>query len=171
MEANDKAGTTDRDLLSRVAYGLAAVAGLVLAAVVLLTVADVTLRFVATPIYGAQEITQAAMVAIIMLALPFCGTTRSNIRVDLFDRILGRAGRRLTNILSSVIALSVVGLLVWNTVRAVISNYKYGDATNLLSIPLWPLFLLIAIGMALFILVDLKQLVGMLKGRGNDIDV
>ncbi len=84
--------------LDGLAYATAILAGLVLTAVMLLTVADVTLRFAAAPIYGSQEITELGMAALIMLALPYCSATDGHIRVDLFDDRLGRRGRWVTDL-------------------------------------------------------------------------
>jgi TRAP-type transport system small permease protein len=155
--------------LDRLAYAAAVLAGVVLAVVMLLTVADVALRFLAQPIYGSQEMTELAMAAIIMLALPYCSATNGHIRVDLFDDRLGRSGRWMTDCFAMVVSLVVLAFLVWNTAFKVADTYSYDDVTNLLALPLWPLYLLIALSMAAYAIVALRDLVSLLApGRRTD---
>src|SRR5260221_8391663 len=117
--------------LDRLAYAAAVLAGLVLTVVMLLTVSDVTLRFAAAPIYGSQEITELGMVALIMLALPYCSATDGHIRVDLFDNQLGRCGRWMTDLFAMALSLVVLACLVWNATYKIVDTYGYDDVTNL----------------------------------------
>jgi len=156
-------------VIDRLAYAAAVLAGLVLAATMLLTVADVTLRFAAAPIYGSQEITELGMVALIMLALPYCSATDGHIRVDLLDNLLGRRGRWMTDLFTVAVSLVVLACLVWNTAYKIVDTYGYDDVTNLLALPLWPLYLLIALSMAAYAIVSLRDLVLLLaQGRESN---
>jgi TRAP-type C4-dicarboxylate transport system permease small subunit len=157
-------------LFDRLSYAAAVLSGLVLASMVLLTVADVTLRFAAEPIYGSQEMTELGMVALIMLALPYCSATDSHIRVDLLDNRLGRRGRWLTDLFAASVGLVVLSCLVWNTAYKVADVFRYDDVTNLLQVPLWPIYALIALSMAAYGLANLKALVVLMAHRveGNE---
>jgi TRAP-type C4-dicarboxylate transport system permease small subunit len=154
-----------KSTLDRLAKVAAAIAGLVLASVVILTVTDVTLRLVARPVYGSQEITELSMVAIIMLAIPLCATSGSDIRVDLFDEMLGKRGKWMTDLLAAIVTIVVLGFLVWNTVFKIVATYTYDDVSNLLLVPLWPFYLLIALSMGLYAVVALVNCVALLNRR------
>ncbi len=152
-------------MLDRLARWAASISGLILAFVVVLTVVDVSLRFAAAPVYGSQEMTELSMVAIIMLAIPLCATTGSDIRVDLFDEMLGRRGQWWTNLLAAIVTIVVLGFLVWNTIFKIGDTFSYNDVSNLLLIPLWPFYLLIAIGMGFYIVVAIRSALVLLKKR------
>lgn len=150
-------------ILDRLARSAAAIAGLILCFVVVLTVVDVSLRFVAAPVYGSQEMTELCMVAIIMMAMPFCATTGSHIRVDLFDEVLGRRGRWASDLFAAIVAVVVLGFLVWNTIFKIADTYTYDDVSNLLLAPLWPFYLLVACGMGFYAIVALRDFITLLK--------
>src|SRR5260221_10542753 len=105
------------------------------------------------------------MVALIMLALPYCSATDGHIRVDLLDNLLGRRGRWMTDLLAVALSLVVLACLVWNTTYKIVDTYSYDDVTNLLALPLWPLYLLIALSMAAYAIAALRDMV-LLLSRG-----
>ncbi len=154
-----------KSLLDRLAGSAATIAGMILAFIIVLTVVDVTLRFVAAPIYGSQELTELCMVAIIMLAIPLCATTRSDIRVDLFDEVLGQRGRWITDLFGGGVTIVVLLFLIWNTAFKIEDTFVYDDVSNLLLVPLWPFYLLIALGMGLYAIVALRNFMTHLKQR------
>ncbi len=147
----------------------AVLAGVLLAAIVLLTVVDVALRYLANaPITGGLEMTELAMVALIMLALPYCSATGGHVRVDVLERLLGRSGRVAGEALSGTIGAIVLGALAWNTAFKAADAYEYHDRVNTLLVPLWPFYALIALSMAACALVVLHDLVRLASGRAHD---
>jgi len=151
-------------------YCAAVLSGLLLAAITLLTVADVALRYLANaPLVGVLEATELAMVALIMLALPHCAASGGHVRVDLLERLLGRRGRAASDALIGVLSLVVLGFLVWNTVLKAADAYEFGDRVNTLFVPLWPFYVLIAASMAIYALIVLRDLVRpAAAGNGRD---
>lgn len=168
--ASPPAAAGGRFRFDRVLHLAAVLSGLLLAAITLLTVTDVALRYLANaPLVGALEATELAMVALIMLALPHCAATGGHVRVDVFDRALGRRGRLASDVLIGVLSLVVLGFLVWNTVFKAADAYEYRDRVNTLFVPLWPFYLLIAASMAAYALVVLRDLVRLASsGSGPD---
>ena len=152
--------------LARVFRALAVLSGLLLAGVMLLTIADVAMRYlVSAPIFGAHELTEIAMVALIMLAMPHCGVTRGHIRVDVLDRVLGPLGRFIGDLVSGVVGLTVLGFLLWRTGLKVLDTIEYNDLTNMLTLPLWPVYVLIILGMGGYAAVVAGDLFALLFRR------
>ncbi len=163
-----KGSAENRTQLSWLLRIPAVVSGLFLVAVMLLTTTDVALRyFLNAPLFGTVEITELMLIGLIMLAMPYCAVTNGHIRVDVLDRLLGRFGRLFADVLSGLLSLTVLGLLVWRTVEKAIESDVFSDATNLLRLPIWPLYGLIAIGMTGYALVVARDLVALLSHRGH----
>nr|WP_286174187.1 TRAP transporter small permease [Rhodobacter sp. NTK016B] len=144
-------------------------AGLCLVAMVCVIAAGVVMRyFLGNPLMGANEIVQTIAVALVMLALPQATATGAHIRVDLLDRTLGRWGRLAGDILARVLSITVLGHLCLRAFAKATEAAEYGDATNMLQLPLWPVYGAILIGMGLCILVFAAQILGRLMGWTPD---
>jgi TRAP-type C4-dicarboxylate transport system permease small subunit len=83
----------------------------------LLTFFDVMGRkFLASPIYGAYEVTEFMMGVLIFSALPLVTARESHVSIDVFDHFiapaLGRWQRVLVNLVSSAV-LAVLGARLW----------------------------------------------------------
>jgi TRAP-type C4-dicarboxylate transport system permease small subunit len=94
----------------------------------------------------------------------------AHVRVDLFDKPLGRWGRFAGDILSR-------GLVIWATFylcrRAwakMFDAVTYGETTNMLQLPLWPAYAAVFAGMALSAFVMAAQIAALLTGWNPDHD-
>jgi len=99
----------------------------------------------------------------VMLAMPFTSFSGSHIRVDIFDRRLGAAGRFFGDLISRTVGIFVLGLLVRKTWDKALDAHEYGDVTNMIEIPVWIAYGAITFGMGLFILVLAGQIVGQIR--------
>ena len=158
-------------LASRVPAALAVGAGICLMTMVAVVTTGVILRYVfGAPLLGLNEVVQLLAVALAMLALPHCTQSGGHVRVDLFDGVLGRFGRFAGDVLSR--ALTVVALFhlcrqAWAKSAEAI---EFGDATNMLELPLWPFYGAILTGMALCALVYLADIAALvLRLRGSHV--
>ena len=132
----------------------AAVAGVVLVALMLLTVADVAGRyFFNHPLNGVFDLTQFAVLIMTFLSFAYCGFRGAHVVIELlYDRIPEGAQfvvRRLSNAVGTVL----FAVIAW---RAVIQSYdvrEFQEASQLLTIPYWPFYYVVAFGAALFALV------------------
>jgi TRAP-type C4-dicarboxylate transport system permease small subunit len=153
-------------MFGRVSALLATVAGMALIGMVVLIAVGVTMRFLLRqPILGSNEIVQLVAVAVVMLALPYCTATDGHVRVDVLDAAIGKAGRLMGDIVSRGLSIFVLSILSWRAVLKGLDSLHYGDATNMLRLPLWPFYFLLALGVALAALSLLLQLLGLLARR------
>jgi TRAP-type transport system small permease protein len=138
---------------------LAALAGLGLIFMVVTIAASVVMRYVlGTPMLGANEIVQLTAVAVVMLALPYCTDERAHVRVDVLDNAIGAGGRWFGDALSRVLSIFVLSILIWRAGWKALDAWEFADTTNMLRLPIWPFYALIALGIGLCVLVLAEQL-------------
>jgi TRAP-type C4-dicarboxylate transport system permease small subunit len=109
---------------------------LFLAAMMLLTVADVVLRsFFAIPIRGTSELIELGLAASVFLALPAVFLRDEHLVVDVVDQFASRPLVRLLDLAGAVISLAVLALMAWQMVPLARTMAEFGDVTSNLSIP------------------------------------
>lgn len=158
--------------MARQAPALLAIgAGLCLISMVVVVMLGVVLRYVVgNPLLGVNEIVQLIAVALAMLALPYCTASDAHVRVDLFDRFLGRWGRLFGDLLSRSLSVTALFFLCWQAWDKAADAIEFGDVTNMLSLPLWPIYGAIVLGMALCALVYAMQIMALILGWSDTND-
>lgn len=146
-------------LIGRVEIWLAGVSAVVLAGMMLFVVTGAVLRYVFNaPIAGGNEVLEMASVALVMLAVPYCTAREVHIRIDLLDRPLGRVGRALTDAFYYVLGIAVLWSLTRSYVARTLDAFEFEDTSNMLDIPVWPFYGLVAFGMGAFGLILVGKL-------------
>lgn len=146
--------------LTALATGLTVLGAVFLIGIVLIVATGVVMRYLFnTPILGVNEIVQLAAVALVMSALPYCTAKNDHVAVDVFDAWLGRGGRFLGDILSRLISAFVLGVLCRRAVLKALDALEWGDATNMLKMPIWPFYAILAAGAGLCALVFAMQII------------
>jgi len=131
-----------------------------LAAMMLLTVADVVLRgLFAMPIRGMLELIELGLACTIFLALPAVFLRREHLVVDVVDH-LARAGLvRWLERLGAIISLGVLAVMAWQMWPLARTMVEFGDVTSDLSIPrmyYWIPVLLGVMASALAVLIRIR---------------
>ena len=122
-----------RATIAQVCGWLAAVC---VAGMMLVTVADVGLRWFANyPLRGTVEIVELLLACSFFLALPATFLRDENIVVDVIDRWAGAAGVSLLKRLSAGLAVVVLSILAWQGWLSAQDTLVFGDVTSDLSIP------------------------------------
>ncbi|MBO0906045.1 TRAP transporter small permease [Jiella sonneratiae] len=147
-------------ILDRATLALAAVAGLCLVGTVVLVCVAVLLRYFANaPILGVNEIVQLGGVAMVMMAMPWCTERNAHVRADVFDPFIGHWGRLGGDVMSRAISIFVLSVLVMRSWDKMLDAREFGDATNMLALPIWPFYGLMALGLALTVAIFAIQIV------------
>ena len=134
--------------LNGLAQALSVLSTLIVAAMMLLVVADVVMRAFHMPITGAMEITQMMMVGMILGFAKSC-LGRDNLKVDFVADKLPLRAQYLLDVGTSVLCIAICGLLMWRT----FDNAMYTLSRNLVyltlpMVPKWIFVLLLAFGFA-----------------------
>jgi TRAP-type C4-dicarboxylate transport system permease small subunit len=130
------------------------VAGGVLAAMMMLTVADVFLRyFFRRPILGATEITENMMVCLTFFALAWCAVQYSHLKVDLVVSFFSPRVQAVVDSITSFAGLVMVALIAWRSFMEAIAVEQLHIVSSLVRIPAFPFYFVISLGCALLCLV------------------
>jgi TRAP-type C4-dicarboxylate transport system permease small subunit len=114
----------------------AAVAALFLAAMVLLTVADVVLRALFNyPLRGMLELIELGLACAVFLGLPAVFLRRGHLVVDVIDQLAPPSLVRLLDLVGAVVSFGVLAVMAWQMIPVARSMYEFGDVTSDLSIP------------------------------------
>ena len=112
------------------------VAAAFLAAMMLLTVADVLLRtFFSYPIRGMLELIELGLACTIFIALPAVFLREEHLVVDVVDHLTTPSVVRLLDLLGAVISLVVLALMAWQMMPLAAAMHEFGDVSSDLSIP------------------------------------
>ena len=133
-------------LLSRLfGYVSTAVLGLMM----LLTVADVFLRyFFNAPISGTTEITEF-MLVVVFPALAWCAVTGKMVKVDL---LMAHFPSRVQAIVDSITLFLALGVFVIITWQSFLESKVVDSTTSLLGLPSAPFYWVMTVGLVLFCL-------------------
>jgi TRAP-type C4-dicarboxylate transport system permease small subunit len=138
---------------------LAAVAGAALAALMLLTIADVGLRILGRPIVGTYELVGLGGAIAIGLSLPLTSWVRGHIYVDSFVAKLPRIPRAVLNIATRFLVLALFLLLGWNLFKYAMDLRSAGEVTPTLRVPFFPITLGVALSCFIECLVMIADIV------------
>jgi TRAP-type C4-dicarboxylate transport system permease small subunit len=152
---------TVRALLSLSARLAGYGSALFLAAMMLITVADVTLRALFNlPITGAYDLVQLFLVGNVFLSIPDVFLRNENIVIDFVDHIFGRGAVAVLKALANLAALAFLAVLSWRMVPPALDAMRFGEVSPDLAIPMavhWALMIagiVLALPPAAFLLVE-----------------
>jgi len=109
---------------------------LFLAAMMLLTVADVVLRaFFNRPIHGTFELIELCLACTIFIALPAVFLRDEHLVVDVVDHFAPPAVVKRLDLAGAIASLAVLALMFWRMLSLARDMQEFGDVTADLSIP------------------------------------
>ena len=153
---------------------MAVVGGAVLLCLMALTVVAVTLRKFNDPILGTQDLSEAGLTIVVFFAMAYSGWTGGHIAVDLIGNFVSQ--RRLATVDATVrIACGLFFLVAaWQSLSQGLDALEFGDGFNLLDIPHYPFYFVIAFGSLVFacvlVVLGLRSACGLpeIARRGAD---
>ena len=108
-----------------------------LAAMMMITVADVILRRLFNlPITGAYDLVQLFLVGTVFLSIPEVFLNDENIVVDFVDHIFGRTAVGLLKVIANLAALVFLAALSWRMIQPALDSVRFNEVSPDLSIPM-----------------------------------
>lgn len=157
-ERGDEPRSVTGRLLQWGCESLALAGGLILLLLVCLSLASLLGRkLFASPVQGDIELMEIGMAVAVAAFLPLCELHGKHIRVEAFTLWLSARGQHLLDACAHLLCLLTALLLAWRTALQAWDNFQYGDASILLSIPLWIPLLLIVPSLLLLALASAWQ--------------
>lgn len=124
-------------------------AALALVLMMLVTVADVALRYVFnSPIRGSYDFVESMLVVLVFHGMSRAFMTRANIVIDILDPFLGRRITAVLIRLSDVLTLATLVIIGWAMSRIALQAFDYGDRKLELQLPLYVLWIAALTGLA-----------------------
>jgi C4-dicarboxylate transporter DctQ subunit len=134
----------------RAAAVLAYIAAAVLAALALMTFADVVARYLFNrPFIFSVEVTELAMGLIVYFGVGLTTHERAHVSVDVLTLRASERGRALLELVTGLLALGFLGLMIWRLWLRAGALFAAGDQTQVWAIPLWPVAYAMAAAAAL----------------------
>lgn len=138
----------------------------VICGMMLLTVADVFMRYVFTsPIIGTLEITEIMLVCTLLAMAP-CALVGAHIKVDIITTVLKQRTQTIVEILTLFVGLVFIVIVGWESFEHGLYALEYDIRSSMLEIPNFPFhmvlvfsYLFLGIAMLTQIIMKIKSLV------------
>lgn len=138
--------------VERLTGAVAALGAVAIAAIMLLTVADVARRtFVGHSITGVVEVAPLLLLAATCLGLGYAEQTRVHVRTSMVTSRLPARAARIYRAFGSLVGVVVLGWVAWEALERAINAVRNADVTpGFVAIPTWPAQVLVPLGFTLF---------------------
>lgn len=137
----------------------------ILIVMMLLTVADVFMRYILNcPILGVFELTEYMMVPIVFFGWAWCAKKGGNVKVDLVVTRLEPSAQRALNIVTYLFSMVIIFVIAWQNLLESKEVWSVHKASDMLAVPAYPFYMVLTIGCFLLCLVLLLSLVQLILG-------
>jgi TRAP-type C4-dicarboxylate transport system permease small subunit len=131
----------------------------ILAMMMVLTVADVTLRYLFNkPILGSYEITEFMMTMLAAFTIGYAAILKAHVNVDLVYTRLPERLQGIISIFTNLVCVAFFGLMSWRNIYQSLVLRQAHSVSSALSIPEFPFIFILGIGFGIMALVFLLQL-------------
>ena len=155
-----------RQFLDRLYAASGALAAICLASIFVLMMAQAVGRETGLMIRGADDITSWLCAASAFFALGHTFRHGELVRVGILIDRLAPASRRLAEIVALIATGLFVGYMAWAVCKFVYESWKFKEvAQGLIKIPIWIPQLCFVIGVLIFLIAVIDDLVAVVKGR------
>ena len=130
------------------------IAGAVLVLLMLLTTADVVGRyFFNAPLTGVFDLTQFAVLIMTFLSFAYCAYHGAHVAIELLYNRLGRTVQRVLDPAINLAGCALFALIAWRAAVQSVDVREFAEASQLLTIPFFPFYWVLAFGAGLMALV------------------
>jgi TRAP-type C4-dicarboxylate transport system permease small subunit len=143
-------------LIEKLSKLMNAIACTALTFIMLITVADVILRFFGKPIVGTYEIVGMGSAVAIGFGIPITSYFRGHIFVDFFIQKFPEFGKNLSNILTRLLGIVLFAFVGYNLSIYAFDLFKSGEVSLTRQIPFYP----IAFGIGICCFIQCLVLIG-----------
>jgi TRAP-type C4-dicarboxylate transport system permease small subunit len=126
-------------LIYRLDIAFDVLAGIGLAFMMGVTIVDVVMRAMGSPIIGAVELICFSGAVVIGFAIPYASWKRAHVFVDLFERALPPPGRNILYILTRIIGIVLFLFIGYNFILYGMGLRQTGEVTPGLKLPFYPI--------------------------------
>jgi len=143
--------------IERISRGFNAVAGAAVVVMMLLTCADVVLRFFRHPVPGTYELVGFLGTMVISFSMAYTSLERGHIAVEIVVEKLPRRVRTAVEAAVALIGAALFALIAWQSAAYAADLRHSGEVSVTLAMPIYPFIYGMAAGSALLTLVLLSE--------------
>jgi TRAP-type C4-dicarboxylate transport system permease small subunit len=125
-------------VVSSIAHVMTWVGVVVIVAMMVLTCADVILRYFGYPIRGAYDITRVLGSVIFSLPIAYSCIKGYQVAVDSIFRRAPRIVRIIVDSIVCLFSMAITAMIAWRAIYLGHDLYARGRVTDTIPIPLWP---------------------------------
>jgi TRAP-type C4-dicarboxylate transport system permease small subunit len=141
-------------------------AGVFLVTIAVLVVAQIVARMLNTQIPSADEFAGYSLAASSFLGLAYSFRSGSHIRVTLLTERWSTKAQRIMLLLTLIFTIIMIAIWGYNSLAMVFESWKFKDmSTGILKYPIWIPQLSMGIGVTLFCLAIIEDLVNVMRGK------
>ena len=157
--------------IHRITIYMNVIAGVALTFIILLTVCDVVLRALGSPILGVYEIVAMAGGIVIGFVTPFTSWVRGHIFMDFVIERLSRPAKSAFDIATRCVGIALFLMISWNVFKIGKNLYSVDEVSLTLQLPLYPIAY--GVGFCFFVLsvvlfCDILKIAGGSFGGGHE---
>ncbi len=146
------------DFLAKIIYPTSRivniVGAIVLAMMMFLVAADVTLRYgIDRPILGSVELVELMMIIVVFLAVAYTASQRGHVAIELVTSRFPQRAQAILDVFTSFLSLFFIVLVIWRSILRGNTMWHDHHVTTVLSIPVFPFLYIIAFGCLLLAIV------------------
>lgn len=143
--------------VARITTGLAIVAGVVLAAMAVMTVISITGRALIwaglSPIPGDFELVEMGCAIAVFGFLPYCHLHRGHVTVDILVTVFPTWAFNLLTTIGDLTIAAIATVVAWRMWFGLQEKLAYGESTMILGAPLWIGYVLSFVGAVWLVVV------------------
>ena len=135
------------------------VGAIVLAIMMFLVAADVTLRYAFNlPIRGSVELVELMMIVVVFLAVAYTASQKGHVSIELVVSRFPQRVQAVLDVFTSILSLGFIVLIIWRSMARGYTMWVDDHVTIVLAIPISPFLYIIAFGCVLLAIVLLANI-------------
>ncbi|MEY8097189.1 TRAP transporter small permease [Falsihalocynthiibacter sp. S25ZX9] len=152
--------------LDKVANGLLQLLGIMLIAMVCLSVYNVISRYVFnSALLWADEIAVFAMIALGWLGAVVCGWRNSEIRMDILSNLMPQSAQRILQIFQQAVIAVLCGWVALQSVPYITRTHAIGMRSDASGFPVWLIHIVIPVSLVLIALIAALRCLRLIAGK------
>jgi TRAP-type C4-dicarboxylate transport system permease small subunit len=159
---------TLRKLISKLSAYMAAVAGVTLVFVMLLTVTDVIMRYFGHPITGVYDFVALGGAIIIGFSIPYAAEKRVHVFMEMLQQMHNRATKQVLDAFTRSMAFGISLITAWQLFKLGMGFRMTGEASLTVQVAYYPIAIGLAVCFLLQTLVFAAQLFEVFSGGSDE---
>ena len=151
-------------LLDRLSEAMRIMACVGLAAMSLVTGADVVGRALRHPVFGSDEIVALLAGLVTAFTLPYAYKAQSHIAVDLAVSRLSAGARRAAAVFTDILSLALFSVVAWRMFDYAMDQWRAGVLTMNLGLPEYGVITAVGLGFTVFALLIARDVLSSRQG-------